>query len=138
MNDNKQDEFKWSNDTWNVVGAFFKQKKNKQLVRHQIESFDDFLNNKTLSIIKQYNPIVILHEFDPDNKNYKYNISVNFTNFYISKPTICENNGSTQPMTPNDARLRNFTYAAPMYVDIEFKINVNNKEKLEFAKNIFG
>jgi len=128
MNDNKQDEFKWSNDTWNVVGAFFKQKKNKQLVRHQIESFDDFLNNKTLSIIKQYNPIVILHEFDPDNKNYKYNISVNFTNFYISKPTICENNGSTQPMTPNDARLRNFTYAAPMYVDIEFKINVNNKE----------
>ena len=46
-------------------------------------------------------------------------VIVNFKNVSIRKPTIFENNGALTPMYPNDARLRNFTYAAPVYIDIE-------------------
>ena len=46
-------------------------------------------------------------------------VVVKFTNVSIRKPTIFENNGALTPMYPNDARLRNFTYAAPVYVDME-------------------
>jgi DNA-directed RNA polymerase II subunit RPB2 len=39
---------------------------------------------------------------------------VEFANVQIRKPTIFENNGAVTPMYPNDARLRNMTYAAPI------------------------
>lgn len=45
-------------------------------------------------------------------------VVVKFQNVSIRKPTIFENNGALTPMYPNDARLRNFTYAAPVYVDM--------------------
>ena len=46
-------------------------------------------------------------------------VIVKFQNVSIRKPTIFENNGALTPMYPNDARLRNFTYAAPVYIDME-------------------
>jgi len=45
-------------------------------------------------------------------------VAVEFANVQIRKPTIFENNGAVTPMYPNDARLRNLTYAAPVYTDI--------------------
>lgn len=36
----------------------------------------------------------------------------------MSKPTHWEKDGSPSPMMPNEARLRNLTYSAPLYVDI--------------------
>ena len=122
-------QFSWNEDTWTVIDAFFKQKRN-QMVKHQLESFDDFISNKTQSIVKQYNPVVIYHDYDLETKQYKYQVDVEFGNVYFSKPTIHENNGSTQIMVPNEARLRNFTYAAPMYVDISFKINARKGKNL--------
>jgi len=43
---------------------------------------------------------------------------IEFANVEIRKPTIFENNGAITPMYPNDARLRNMTYAAPVYTDV--------------------
>jgi DNA-directed RNA polymerase II subunit RPB2 len=116
-------DFTWEDETWEVINSYFNQKQN-QLVKHQIESFDEFMSTKTQGIVTQYNPIIIYHDFDVDTKLYKYLVEVNFGKIYFSKPTIHENNGSTKTMIPNEARLRNFTYAAPMYVDIKFTINV--------------
>lgn len=45
-------------------------------------------------------------------------VCVEFANVQIRKPTIFENNGAVTPMYPNDARLRNMTYASPVYTDI--------------------
>jgi DNA-directed RNA polymerase II subunit RPB2 len=49
---------------------------------------------------------------------HEYEVNLEFQNVTIRKPTIFENNGSVQPMMPNDARLRNLTYAAPLFVDV--------------------
>jgi len=43
---------------------------------------------------------------------------IEFANVEIRKPTIFENNGAVLPMYPNDARLRNMSYAAPVYTDV--------------------
>jgi DNA-directed RNA polymerase beta subunit len=48
----------------------------------------------------------------------KVKVVVKFENVRIQKPKIFENNGSKIPMYPNDARLRNFTYSAPIYIDL--------------------
>lgn len=41
-----------------------------------------------------------------------------FEQIYLSKPTHWEKDGAPTPMMPNEARLRNLTYSAPLYVDI--------------------
>ena len=52
-----------------------------------------------------------------------------FRNVSIRKPTIFENNGALTPMYPSDARHRNFTYSAPVYVDIEIAITMTDPGK---------
>lgn len=53
-------------------------------------------------------------------------VILNFTNVDIRKPLIFESNGAQVPMYPNDARLRNFTYAAPVYVDMNISITLTD------------
>jgi DNA-directed RNA polymerase II subunit RPB2 len=43
---------------------------------------------------------------------------IEFGQVYLSKPTMTESDGSTQPMFPNEARLRDLTYSAPLYIDM--------------------
>lgn len=56
-------------------------------------------------------------------------VIVKFQNVSIRKPTIFENNGALTPMYPNDARLRNFTYAAPVYLDMEVTTTMSDPGK---------
>ncbi len=55
----------------------------------------------------------------PVKTTNEYEIKLEFERITMRKPTIFENNGAIQPMLPNDARLRNLTYAAPLNVDVK-------------------
>lgn len=46
-------------------------------------------------------------------------LQVEFGQIYLSKPIFIEADGETAVLFPKEARLRNLTYAAPLYVDIE-------------------
>lgn len=43
---------------------------------------------------------------------------IQFGQVYLSKPTTVEKDGTVTNMFPHEARLRNMTYAAPLYVDV--------------------
>ena len=45
-------------------------------------------------------------------------VCVEFANVQIRKPTEFKNDGGVTPMYPNICRLRNMTYAAPVYLDM--------------------
>ena len=140
-------------DYKHVLELFFRQSEGRQVVSHQIESFNDFLEVQVPAIIQQSSPIVVFGSpeiplagprsalasatglstsaanalmgqengaLDGIDKriNHGFEVMMEFENVTIRKPTIFENNGSVQPMLPNDARLRNLTYAAPLYVDV--------------------
>ena len=51
--------------------------------------------------------------------SHEYEVILEFEKISIRKPTIFENNGAIHPMLPNDARLRNLTYASPLNVDVK-------------------
>jgi len=45
--------------------------------------------------------------------------AIEFGQIYLSKPTWVEPDQTTSAMFPNEARLRNLTYAAPLYMDLK-------------------
>ena len=49
-----------------------------------------------------------------EKKTYK----VQFGQIYLSKPMVTEADGMTSTLFPKEARLRNLTYSAPLYVDM--------------------
>jgi DNA-directed RNA polymerase II subunit RPB2 len=147
-----------------ILDIFFQQMDKKQIISHQIESFNHFILHDVPEILQATNPIVIkgspeiplsgprsvlasatglstsaanalMGQTSEDAAvvaaniaaaatqraavRYEYEVQIEFENPQLRKPTIFENNGAVLPMLPNDARLRNLTYASPLTVDIK-------------------
>ena len=120
--DIKQEKFNHEKDTWKVIDSYLKQSNNRLLIRHHLDSYDDFMDKKIESIVKQFNPLSIYNDFDNENNNYRSEINIEFGEISFSSPLIHENNGSTKLMFPNDARLRNLTYSSPIAIDIKISL----------------
>ena len=127
---------------WNIIESYFKGQQLERFVRHQLESYNNFVGYQIIKTIEMFNPLHIASEqdFDPQSKKYALEIFITFENFNIYRPQIHENNGAIKLMFPQEARLRNFTYAASTTIDINIKYIVRNGENLEntqiFYKNI--
>ena len=98
---------------WHIIESYFKGQHLERLVRHQLESYNHFINVQIMKTIEMFNPLHIKSEQDYDAKTGKYALElfITFENFHIYRPQIHENNGATKLMFPHEARLRNFTYA---------------------------
>ena len=70
---------------WSLIESYFKNCHLKRLVRHQIESYNDFVTQQIPKTIEMFNPMVIRSEndYDPNTKKYKLVIYINFENFHI-------------------------------------------------------
>ena len=49
-----------------------------------------------------------------EKKTYK----ISFKQIYLSKPMVTEADGMTSTLFPKEARLRNLTYSAPLYLSL--------------------
>jgi DNA-directed RNA polymerase II subunit RPB2 len=105
---------------WETIKTYFQSQGIPKLVEHQIESFEDFIRNKIPLIVASTAPIVVWHEQDEKLKKYKYELRLTFENVTYMKPRIQEATGRIKPMFPQEARARNFTYAAQMFCDVRF------------------
>jgi DNA-directed RNA polymerase II subunit RPB2 len=104
---------------WDAVNSYFSNGV-RRLVDHQVDSYEDFVRAKLPLIIQSTPPITVWHEQDEKIKKYKYEFRLTFENVSYLKPRIQEATGRVKPMLPMEARIRNFTYSAQMYVDIRF------------------
>ena len=129
---------------WNIIESYFKGQQLERFVRHQLESYNNFVSYQIIKTIEMFNPVHIASEqdFDQVSKKYALEIFITFENFHIYRPQIHENNGAIKLMFPQEARLRNFTYAAATTIDINIKYVVRNGPNLEntqiFHKTIPG
>ena len=85
-----------------------------------------------------FNPVQIHseHDYDIKSKKYQLEIFITFETFHIYRPQIHENNGATKLMFPHEARLRNFTYASSMTVDINIKYVIRSGADLQHCQTI--
>jgi DNA-directed RNA polymerase beta subunit len=138
-----------------ILETFITQSDGKQIISHQIESFNQFMEVDIPEIIHMSNPITAYGSPEiplagprsalatatglsttaaaalmggaggdglgaiGKKVQHEYEVMLEFEKISIRKPTIFENNGAIHPMMPNDARLRNLTYASPLNVDIK-------------------
>lgn len=95
--------------------------------RHHIESFSNFLSKDLPAIIKAENPFIILQ--DPKGGGV-YGIKAEIyvggkdgSKIYIGTPSVnLKNSEEIRVLFPNEARLRNLTYASQITADIYIRI----------------
>ena len=115
-------------EPWTLIGSYFEGKHLDQLVRHQIESYNDMVNVQLKRTVDMFNPVRIVSEQDYDkiSHTHRLEVEVSFANLYLSRPQIHENTGATKVLFPQEARLRNYTYASMMTVDMSVKYIVRS------------
>ena len=119
--------------TWALTKRYYTENKGYQLVKHLVESFNDFVLRKLDHIIEGFNTIEICHGYIPELDMFKYILEIEMKNPVISKPMIFEKDGSTKIMTPTDARNRNFTYSGPLTIDMDIRAKTLNAETNEYV-----
>ena len=125
-----------------IVELFFDE---RSVVNHHLASFNDFLpthDNPNSRMQRIINSIRIgdvedergIIRLDVD-KLGEENIDVRLGRITVGSPIVKEANGSTHELTPMEARLRNLTYKAPIY--LEFTIVENGIDR-EVEKVLIG
>jgi len=108
-------------DCWTVISSFFDQ---KGLVRQQLDSFDEFVQNTMQELVDE-NADLILDQADQHTgheTDMTRRYEIHFGQIYLSRPTVTEADGSVVPVFPQEARLRNLTYSAPLYIDMKKRV----------------
>ena len=125
-------------DAYVIVESYFGEKKLERLVRHQIESYNHFILHQIEKTIDMFNPVTIRSDNDyvKETDKFTLEILIEFNNFKLYSPQIHENNGATKTMLPQEAKLRNFTYASIMTVDVNIKYVIRNTQNMDEVKII--
>ena len=114
---------------WKIIDIYFRDNP-QSLVKHHIESYDDFLDNDLSQIFKETNPLKLDLEYNETTRMFQSSAKIYFggkngKQIYFGKPVIYdnyENEDNIHYMFPNEARLRNMTYSIPIYCDLEIDI----------------
>jgi len=128
----------YQEEPYEIIESYFAGQHLERLVRHQIESYNHFINYQIQRTIQMFNPVTIRSENDyiPEKGQYFLEVQVSFENFKLYPPQIHENNGATKVMLPQEAKLRNFTYASTMTVDVKIEYIVRNTEAMDTPRTI--
>jgi DNA-directed RNA polymerase II subunit RPB2 len=113
-------------DCWTVISSFFDQ---KGLVRQQLDSFDEFVQNTMQELVDENSDLILdqadQHTGHDADMTRRYEIK--FGQIYLSRPTVTEADGSVVPVFPQEARLRNLTYSAPLYIEMRKRVLVGRE-----------
>uniref|UniRef100_A0A8C0ZIS0 DNA-directed RNA polymerase subunit beta n=1 Tax=Cyanistes caeruleus TaxID=156563 RepID=A0A8C0ZIS0_CYACU len=120
----------WQEACWIVISSYFDE---KGLVRQQLDSFDEFIQMSVQRIVEDAPPIDLQAEAQHASGEVEEppRYLLKFEQIYLSKPTHWERDGAPSPMMPNEARLRNLTYSAPLYVDITKTVIKEGEDQLQ-------
>jgi DNA-directed RNA polymerase subunit B len=114
-----------------LVSAFFQD---RSVVNHHLASFNDFLPTHDNPNSRMQRIVNNLRVGEDDERGLirldlrsEDNVFVKLGRITISAPYVKEANGSVHELTPMEARIRNLTYTAPIY--LEFTIVENGIDR---------
>ena len=109
-------------DIWKIIDSYFKENP-QALVTHHIESYNDFFKTGIYQIFREKNPIQLSSNYIENLEDYQHTAKLfmggkDGSRIYFGKPVIYDED-RPHYMYPNEARLRNMTYAMTIHYDIE-------------------
>ena len=108
MSEGEDDDFDQSL-IWRIVRSYIDT---HGAVRHQLESFDQFITHMLPHIVMENSDITYIHS------SGKFSHHLHFCNVTVRQPTCRESDGFERPIMPVHARNRGFTYASSVVVDL--------------------
>ncbi len=106
-----------------LVQEYFKE---NNFVQSNIESFNSFVEwrlQKLIDEIKSATPAVI----PPETEEVK----LVFGHIKVEQPNIVEADGAVRKIYPVEARMRDLTYAAPVFLEVTLVIDGKERERVE-------
>ena len=122
--------------SWNIIDTYFTNNPHA-LVQHHIESYDDFFEKGIQQILTETNPIKIRKNFDKKLDDFRYKLDIYIggkegNQIYFGQPIVYDKYNHF--MYPNEARLKNMTYATTMHYDVTIECSVIDKATHEVVK----
>ena len=105
-----------------IVEALIGRDCKRELVAHQIDSYDDFIENRIEDVVSGFNPIRMRSNWDDGGAPVILEADIVVTAPRLVRPTVDEHDGSVRPRAPDVARARHFTYAGDLLADIEIAV----------------
>lgn len=130
LDDDVEDEGITAEDCWTVISSFFDA---KGLVSQQLDSFDEFVQSTMQELIDEHS-LLTLDQHAPQSDDAdpivlrRYEIK--FGQIAIARPSATEADGVTVSMLPQEARLRNLTYASPLFLEMSRKVSVARERQI--------
>eukprot|EP00440_Ansanella_granifera_P056080 gb/GFBE01060784.1/.p1 GENE.gb/GFBE01060784.1/~~gb/GFBE01060784.1/.p1 ORF type:complete len:1181 (+),score=300.96 gb/GFBE01060784.1/:1-3543(+) len=128
----------YQEDSWVIIDSFFQE---KGLVFQQLGSFDAFIVYEMQRVVDAQTPIECIpsNQYNPEEDvDTKIVYNWRFGQLHFNKPTQNETDGTVGMLTPREARLRNLSYAAPVFVDIiqsVYQLNEDGSRTLKSEDN---
>jgi DNA-directed RNA polymerase II subunit RPB2 len=129
-------------DTLYILHSYFKEFP-KWLAKHQLDSYNDFINNQIPLILKTKNKhSVYLYDKEYNNNKLSYQINIYFAGkngdrYTLSLPSIYDHDkGKMRPLYPNEARLKNLTYGIDFFYDLELEYIIKEEDTVIFQEMI--
>jgi len=107
-----------SDDLWLVMESYWKE---KGFVRQHLDSYNAFIDSGIQKVIDEFGGI------NPDIPDFE----VKFGRVRLGEPEFQEALGQKRPLYPMDARIRNLTYSAPLYLEMIPVVNGIEQESVE-------
>ncbi|KAI3381933.1 hypothetical protein SNEBB_006954 [Seison nebaliae] len=108
MSENLHSPIKDLNEKWKLVPLFIEA---KGVVRQHLDSYNYFVEHGMKQIMKTNNLVTCTNDTD---------WYVKYLDLYVEKPQTSEGLQMSRVISPNECRIRDLTYSAPVYVDIEY------------------
>ena len=109
---------------WRLIDIYFRENP-QALVRHHIDSYNQFFTEDIFQMFKEMNPLKLEVDYDDSIQDFRskclmYIGGKDAKKIYIGKPIIHDPK-NIHYMFPNECRLRNMTYASTIHFDVEIE-----------------
>jgi DNA-directed RNA polymerase II subunit RPB2 len=94
---------------WDIIDCYFQQ---QSLVRHHIESYNQFFKEDIFKILREKNPVTIVSKYNTKSKCTIFVGGKTGQLVYFEKPDLY----------PNEARVSNKTYEVQVFCDVEVEL----------------
>ena len=113
------------NFCWDILDKYFIKDNSPEsispLIKHQLDSYNKFINTTLPQIISGFNPIKINTKLNENDNNIQ-KIYINVLQPSLTKPTYQLPDGTQTIMTPHIARMNNLTYSSSLFINVHIII----------------